>query len=162
MGAIRRGKERRREKETSPIPYYYFHYCFECGRFHGKWFDDEGYHRNYCLKWCKRVRPDKMAWWCFTFRIAIKKGERHVSKEKRNNSDLAHQWMGQEPKTSAKPRFVWKKGRCPNCPLEHADFWDEAYAKNQTKKFCSERCKWEFKRFKKKCEKSGRVYRDHT
>lgn len=162
MGSKESGREKRREKETSPIPYYYFHYCSECGRFRREWFDTEGYHRNYCLKWCRRVHPDERAWWCFTYRITRKKGKRHATKEERNNSDLAHRWMGEQAKTSGTTQFIWKKGRCPNCPREHADFWFKAYTKNQNQKFCSEWCKWQFKRFKRKCEKNAEVYRNYS
>jgi hypothetical protein len=74
MGSVSTGKRKQREIETSLEPYYRFHYCFECGRFRREWFDTDGFSNNYCLKWCKKVRPDNGAYWCFTFKVVVERG----------------------------------------------------------------------------------------
>ena len=148
-------RERQMIRDTSLPPFWRGHFCGECAEFRTD-YEDFCFHRKYykyfCLKWGRKVRPDKPARSCFVFRSV---------RPKRKFSLI--QWLImrdiQMGRIEPAP-FVWKKGRCPNCPREHADFWFKAYTKNQTQKYCSKRCKREFKRFKKKSERNALVFRN--
>ena len=149
-------RERQMIRDTALPPFWRGHFCGECYEFKTECDDFYGFHRrNYCQKWERKVRPDKPARSCFVFRLTRSK--------ERNTNFITWSTLWEIQQGTYKPApFVWKKGRCPNCPREQADFWFKAYTKNQTQKYCSKRCKWEFKHFKKKCKKNAQVYRNYS
>ena len=127
-------------------PHWYYHYCRECSWFSLELIRDWELHRNHCTKWDKKVNPDKRACSYFGFPLFDERESRDCTSWLRT--------CGQSEKIQPR-QFIWKKGRCPNCPRTRADFWYKAYNPNYVQKYCSKRCKWEFKRFKKKCKKNA-------
>jgi hypothetical protein len=151
MGAVSTGKRKLREKETSLEPYYHYHYCFECGRFRREWFDTDGFSKNYCLKWCRKVRPDNEAYWCFTFPL-IRKGR--VSKEERNYDCVAWKMADTFWFMGRVVNVPVKKPRCQRCGRE---FTAQASNPKNTPLYCSNRCRYWSRRFRKKTEKNRRM-----
>jgi hypothetical protein len=132
------------EEETSLEPYYLYHYCFECGRFHREWFDTDGFNKNYCLKWCRTVSKDKKAYWCFSFRLVSERWSDH----------LAWRWADN----------LWLMGRVVNVPVEKPPcqrcgrpFIAQASNSKNSPLYCSKRCRRWSRRFRKKAERNRRV-----
>jgi len=134
----------------------WYHPCSDCEHFFKEFLDEEGLHKNYCVKHLRRVLPDGKT--CCRFLLRLSKQGKCETYE-----CLAHIWIGTKQVKRDEPEsLLIKKGRCPNCPRTRADFWYRAYNPNYVQKYCSKRCKLEFRRFKKKSERNAQVFRNYS
>jgi hypothetical protein len=132
------------EVETSLEPYYLYHYCFECGHFHRKWFDTDGFNKNYCLKLCRTVNKDKKAYWCFSFRV-VAEGWPDL---------LAWRWADNLWLMGRVVNLIVKMGRCYYCGRE---FTYRVTNPKDIKKYCCIAHKYKDKRFCKQMDKNSRL-----
>jgi len=149
MGSKETGRIRRWIKEYSLDPHYYGHYCFECGRFKREWRDIDGFHRNYCLKKCKTIYPDKRACEDFTFRLPKRKEKRHATFEEKNRELLAERMIGIRKTVFVEKQFL-NKAKCLWCERE---FTYISSTPNILKRCCSKRCEMKWKHFLRKMTK---------
>lgn len=141
----------RRDHSLAPIRWY--HPCSDCEHFFKEFLDEEGLHKNYCVKHLRRVLPDGKT--CCRFLLRLSKQGKCETYE-----CLAHIWTGTKHVKRDEPEsLLIKEARCPWCRRE---FSYREYHPNYVRKYCSKGCRWRFIRFKKKSEKNARVFRNYS
>jgi hypothetical protein len=146
MPAHKTLKEYQRARDTALYPYWYFHLCHECS-----WFDCESLCRrepapkNFCSKWDRKVNPDQYARSCFVFRRP--KGTRPILLG-----------CARDEGVDRRP-FTWKKGVCK---WHQEEFYYKEYHPNDIRRYCSDYCRWKFKRFVRKIKKNSQLMRPNS
>lgn len=138
-------KEYKRIRDTAPHSHWYFHRCSECNWFKLEHIDEKGYRKNYCGKWDRKVNPDQWARSCFVFRPV----EGTIATEPL----LWEMIIAEHEKIEPRP-FTWKKGICK---WHRREFYYKQYHPNDIRRYCSDYCRWSFKRFVRKIKKNSQL-----
>lgn len=138
--------ERHTKKYHSLLDYWYGKYCYECSHFFFEWIDEDGFRKHYCAKHLRRVRPDRWACWYFSFRF---RGRRRPSWDLMAWQMTDTLWfMGRVV------NIKMKKARCYGCGRK---FTAQASNPKNVPLYCSDKCRFWSRHFRKKTEKNRRM-----